>query len=98
MAEGGLPAIRVVSLGETPQRVIILVCRIFIVGRISSNPASAHGWACVGPTLGNRGNRLEVKEGPDRRWIFDCTNMKAKMLRDDLDRYVVSQHFRGYAV
>src|ERR1700722_5059782 len=46
----------------------------------------------------NRGNRLEAKEGPDRRWIFDCTNTKAKMLRDDLHRYVVSQHFRGYAV
>src|SRR5271169_2965435 len=25
----------------------------------------------------NRGNRLEVKEGPDRSWIFLCTNPKA---------------------
>jgi hypothetical protein len=43
----------------------------------------------------NRGNRLEIKEGPDRRYIFDCTNTKAKTLRDDLRRYAISQHFRG---
>jgi hypothetical protein len=43
------------------------------------------------------GNRLEVKEGPDRRWIFVCANMKAQVLRDDLHGYVIGQHFRGHS-
>jgi hypothetical protein len=58
---------------------------------------SSNGAACV-PDQNTQSRESEVKEAPDRRWIFDCTNTKAKALSDDLHRYVVSQHFRGHAV